>query len=83
MNAGKTHFNFEVTDVIPATKLIQLWQDEAEELDARAARVRASGGGRFQVQGWETRAQALRDCASALWESVWGYARVEIGKRDV
>jgi hypothetical protein len=69
MNAGKTHFNFEVTDVIPATKLIQLWQDEAEELDARAARVRTSGGGRFQVQGWETRAQAL-------WESVWGYGRV-------
>jgi len=53
-------------------ELIRQWHVEAAELDEQAARVRATGEGRFQVHGWETRAQALRDCATELWQVATG-----------
>jgi hypothetical protein len=56
----------------PATttgQLIRRWQEKAARLDAEATRSRTAGlNARFQIHAWETRAQALRDCASELWQ---------------
>ena len=49
--------------------LIKQWHDEAAELDTRAAAARAyDDRSKFQIHAWETRAQALRDCATDLWQ---------------
>ena len=53
-------------------ELIRQWHDEAAQLDAQAAQARTTDGGRFQIHGWETRAQALRDCATELWQVATG-----------
>ena len=53
-------------------ELIRQWHDEAAQLDAQVAQARTAGEGRFQVHGWETRAQALRDCATELWQVATG-----------
>ena len=57
------------SDHSAADQLIRRWQDEAARLDTDAARARAADqGARLQIHAWETRAQALRDCATDLWQ---------------
>ena len=63
----------ELADISGQDAPIRRWHNQAAQLDARAARARAGGqGDSSQIYGWEMRAQALRDCATELWQLATG-----------